>query len=593
MVPARRPAAVPASDSLPMAELMLRFEAIGSDCHFGDVQRCCGAEPLGLFRFTGSTINNLVALIESDLADFLTPEDIGLEVRAAEYMVFSRRFNDFFAHTNVKAAAQDAATVAARQSKKADYLKKRFCLDWQAAERIYVHIGCDDEAAMSRLHAALRRTSDCSLLWVTVARRPEDRGRVEVLGPGFLKGHLAYGNSYDRWGFRSDLPGWAAVCRAAEAIVRGSPVAPTPAVPPIAARFAWASARCGAVECGIGVGRCRVLHDCDHVAPAAELTVAARFERKSLVVVSVWVRLLTSFQGRIVLLTSKDAFPVNFHHADVSVLDAWQQIWMVMRMAADRDSLTVSLDVEASRASEIVFSGWQIEHGGIPGEGLRPSDETCAPDGGTPIQSRPRPRASSRIGHRIAALLRRAANGLDPAPSPEIATSSAEEAMVFDLLRLSNVLMDTRRFDEADAVLVAGKSLYPWRAELYTHYALSADIRGHLPMAAARWHDVVRGFPQYALSHYRLAAALREMGDTERALDVIEAVLPAHLDDPGMVSEAARVFATARRWADALAQWDRAIVLAGERPAWRDARAHASRMAAAAAPVPMGPVPFP
>lgn len=588
---ARKPVQVPASDPLPMAELMLRFEAIGCDCHFGAVQRICGAEPLGLLRFTGSSIDNLVSLIESGLADFLTPEDIGVEVRATEYIVFSRRYNDFFAHTNVKAASQDARTVAARQSKKADYLKKRFKLDWQAAERIFVHSGCDDEAAMARLHTALRKMSDCSLLWVTVAQRAEDRGRVEVLAPGFMKGHLAYENSFDDWGFRSDLPRWAAVCRAAEALVRESTEAPLLRAPPVAARLAWAPARCGAVECGADVGFCRVLYDCEHPAPVAQLTVVARFERKSLIVVSVWVRLPLRFRGRIVLLTSRDASPVNFHHADVSVLDTWQQVWLVMRLEDHRDSVTISLDAEAPRASEIVFGGWQVEHGAIPGESLRPSEDARASEAGAVIRARSIPRPAG-MRPLIAALLRRAASSLDPAPREPV-TSSTEGEVVYDLLRLSNILMEARRFDESDAVLAAGKSLYPWRAELYTHYALSAKSRGHLPMAAERWRDVVLSFPQYAFSHYSLSATLREMGDDGGALVVVEAAISEHFDDPAMVSEAARVFANALRWPDALAHWDRAIALAGETPAWRDARANAAKMAMAAATAPIGEERFP
>ena len=85
-----------------VADLMMHFESISAGREFGMVQRRCGAEPLDLLRFTGSAVANLVDLLESNLADFLSPDDIGIDVHGAEreYMVFSRRYGDFRSHTH-------------------------------------------------------------------------------------------------------------------------------------------------------------------------------------------------------------------------------------------------------------------------------------------------------------------------------------------------------------------------------------------------------------------------------------------------------------------------------------------------------------
>lgn len=570
------------TSSLPISELMLRFESLGADCQFGSVQRLCGVEPLGLFRFMASSINNLIALLEVELDGFLSPEDLGLTVRSGDYMTFSRRYDDFAAHTAASAATQDPATVAARQSKKAAYLKTRFLADWQAAARIYVYCGLADAASLEALHAALRRRSDCWLLFVTVAERPEDRGRVERLAPGLLRGFLAYHGGVDEWGFRADLPGWALVCRAAEAMVREAPVPPPDEAPAVAARSVWTPTLCGDIACGPGLARCRIRHDCLHAMPAAQLAIPARFGRRTWAVASLWVRLPSSFPGRAVFLTCADVVVLDHHACNTAVRGTWQQVWVVMKMPEDRETLNLSLEVEAPRAAEFEFGGWQVQRGGMPGESLRPDQDAHAPefdhDTAKPMLTASNPRRSAG---RVAAMLRRVADRLDPAASLAVAKSMTEDTIVFDLLSLSNLLMQGKRFDEADAVLAAGKSLYPWRADLCTHHAICAAQRRHLPMAAARWSEVVQGFPRYALAHYRLAATLREMGDIPRAVATIEAALPRHLDDPGMVAEAARVFATAQRWPEALEQWDRAIALAGLTPEWRDARAHAAGMAAA------------
>lgn len=574
------------TEALPLAELALRFESIGAQCEFGIVQRCFGSEPLGLFRFTASSIDSLTSLLDSSFAGFLTAEDLGLEIREQEYTIFSRRFADVFAHTHIKVEAQDAATVAARETKKAAYLKSRFQLDWQAAARIYVHYGSRDEAAILRLHAALRRRSDCVLFWVVVAEHAADRGRVEVRGAGLLKGYLGHPGGFDEGSPRLDLPAWARICRSAEAIGRGLPEAPPFSAEIIPARFAVAPTRWGTVAGGDTMGRCRILYDSTYCVPAAEVTVTAHLARKSVVAVSVWIRLSRAFRGETIVLTPHHADPLNYHIADMTLLDTWQQVWAVMKLSEQREEMRLTLDVEASRSSDFVFSGWLLQAGGVPDESLRPDERIPLPEADATIVTPPGPSAGpGSIMRWIALLMRSLAGRLDPLAS---LPASSDDDTAFDFLRLANTLIEISRYDEADAVLVAAKSLYPWRAELFTHYALCAQRRRNVAQAAARWNDVVTSFPQYALSHYRLAAALRELGETERALGIIERALPAHGDDVGMVAEAARVYATLHRWPEALAQWDRALAMANPTSEWRDARAHAVRMAAVDLSAPAG-----
>src|SRR5216683_6255225 len=54
-------------------ELMYRFASLGDNCEFGLVQRRCGAEPLGLFRFATIGPESLVQLLEAGLDDLLDP----------------------------------------------------------------------------------------------------------------------------------------------------------------------------------------------------------------------------------------------------------------------------------------------------------------------------------------------------------------------------------------------------------------------------------------------------------------------------------------------------------------------------------------
>jgi hypothetical protein len=82
---------------VPRAEPMLGFESLGDNCEFGLVQRLCGAEPLGLFRFHATILSNLVAPLREDLQGLFDSQD--LEVYGypydGQYACRSRRFRDF------------------------------------------------------------------------------------------------------------------------------------------------------------------------------------------------------------------------------------------------------------------------------------------------------------------------------------------------------------------------------------------------------------------------------------------------------------------------------------------------------------------
>src|SRR5260370_7223758 len=57
-------------------ELMYRFASLGDNCEFGLVQRRCGAEPLGLFRFATIDVKDLARALEARLPAIPDPHCI-------------------------------------------------------------------------------------------------------------------------------------------------------------------------------------------------------------------------------------------------------------------------------------------------------------------------------------------------------------------------------------------------------------------------------------------------------------------------------------------------------------------------------------
>ncbi|MBV9859459.1 MAG: hypothetical protein JO038_05065 [Alphaproteobacteria bacterium] len=63
-------AAGAARSGLSCADLVKKFESLGNDCEFGFLQRRCGAEPLGLFRFSNPSHEVILRAIQADFEGF-------------------------------------------------------------------------------------------------------------------------------------------------------------------------------------------------------------------------------------------------------------------------------------------------------------------------------------------------------------------------------------------------------------------------------------------------------------------------------------------------------------------------------------------
>src|ERR1700709_963317 len=82
-------------------DLVLQFESIGDNCEFGLVQRLAGAEPLGLLRFAGTPLRNLLGGLNARFADIADPNHVRVVAENGEFMVKLTKY-DFTFHAHVK-----------------------------------------------------------------------------------------------------------------------------------------------------------------------------------------------------------------------------------------------------------------------------------------------------------------------------------------------------------------------------------------------------------------------------------------------------------------------------------------------------------
>jgi len=204
------------------ADLMLNFESLGHNCEFGIMQRQCGAEPLGLLRFVGITLPDLLRGLDCGFAD--VGHDRWLRVylhegKRREFLVSDVRHNFSF-HSFQFEDETTAERVRAEQGARLRFYHQRFKDVLETGDRLFVfqRAGMLLAAHMLPLLTLLRTYGPNALLFVTEggAHPP---GTVAQIGHGFYHGYTSRMAPGEDVG-RGDLRAWLSICANAQKLWR-------------------------------------------------------------------------------------------------------------------------------------------------------------------------------------------------------------------------------------------------------------------------------------------------------------------------------------------------------------------------------------
>lgn len=205
---------------LDMAPIVERCASLGVNCEFGLVQRWCGIEPLGLFRFGMTPLDGLIAGLHSSFAGLEEPALIEITAGFQGEHVTRHALYDFEFHTAMLARNVDEGTVLKRMARERFPLLARMLReDLASGEKLFVfraEEGSGDAEAW-RLLEAIRRHGPGTLLWVTLAREPAEVGTAVRRGDGLIVGYLDRLAPL-RFARALSFEPWLAVCRAAYGI---------------------------------------------------------------------------------------------------------------------------------------------------------------------------------------------------------------------------------------------------------------------------------------------------------------------------------------------------------------------------------------
>ena len=197
-------------------ELMYRFENLGNNCEFGLVQRGCGAEPLGLFRFASTSAESVTRALEVGLADLAEPEAIRIELEQSaetrkQYIAYNQQYDIRF-HTGFSTDQGSPEKIHREIVRRTRFLARKLSSIVCAGSKILVFRSRgDDDVVALRMGAALARLGPNLLLWVTHARSRSAVGRVEPLADGILKGQIEPDSDWDNLALET----WLTLCERA------------------------------------------------------------------------------------------------------------------------------------------------------------------------------------------------------------------------------------------------------------------------------------------------------------------------------------------------------------------------------------------
>jgi hypothetical protein len=181
---------------VPVSDLTKKFESLGDNCELGFVQRRCGTEPLGLFRFSTARAIPVLHGIDDEFACVSENIQPQLEERSdgpSEWMIHQQTYEMRY-HTFVHEGEASAEEMRAREATKLGFLRRKLLEDIDGANKIFVlkrHSPPMGYAETLPIYLALRRRhADNRLLWLSLSDDSHPVGLVHELLPGLMQGYV-------------------------------------------------------------------------------------------------------------------------------------------------------------------------------------------------------------------------------------------------------------------------------------------------------------------------------------------------------------------------------------------------------------------
>ncbi|HEY4042937.1 MAG TPA: hypothetical protein VGM32_13980, partial [Rhodopila sp.] len=194
---AASPVAAPPGTLLNDRALAMRFESLGGSghgCEFGLFQRHFDAEPLGLLRWADLGHDLLIRALETRFDGVGLPEHtiVFNPDSTDEWWTKDTRFW-MAMRSFVKVADVGLERMTVQACRRLQFLRRKLIEDLEAGDKIFVYKNIQrnlTDAELGRLHAAVRKYGNTTLLYIRYADETHLNGTVEARLPGLLVGFI-------------------------------------------------------------------------------------------------------------------------------------------------------------------------------------------------------------------------------------------------------------------------------------------------------------------------------------------------------------------------------------------------------------------
>jgi hypothetical protein len=172
-------------------DLVVQFESLGDNCELGLVQRRVGAEPLGLLRFSGTPLRNLLRAMAARFSHIGDPAYVRLNPEHGEYMVKLTKY-DFTYHADAKIGEADPDRLLKQQTRVVSFLARKLIEDLEEASKIFVFRQNEPLSAIDLidLRLAIAAYGPGRLLWVQPACTGHPPGSVALVDERLMIGYV-------------------------------------------------------------------------------------------------------------------------------------------------------------------------------------------------------------------------------------------------------------------------------------------------------------------------------------------------------------------------------------------------------------------
>lgn len=330
------------------------FRSLGGNCEFGFVQRYCGAEPSGLFRFSFTPLDALIHGLETDFAAYGAPGDLRVEAHPSGTYYCRSEHANIWANTARRLGEIDPDTLLEREYGRIAHLKRHMLDELAQGSKILVRkVGLgESEADIARLAGAIRRHGPSTLLLVDAAGSDDRAPPVRRIAEGILAGSVQR-FAPDERAWDLDLEPWLRLCDGAYAVRDAIPATAFPKERRDAAMglAAWVRLHRGRARAP-GLRTFRTIVD------------PARFDPERIYVFWAWVLIPAEFSGtRVFALAGRER--LGSRDADLTIRDRWQRVWVAGRIRPETRP-PVGLAVIGSRRDHFWSCDWHLHEGPFP-----------------------------------------------------------------------------------------------------------------------------------------------------------------------------------------------------------------------------------